>query len=379
MILIATVLFGVLVTALSGASTQSAYDEKTIPVLAIAQRALIDYAAANATRPGRLPCPDTTNTGVADAICGVAGASAIGRLPWKTLGIPDLRDGSGECLWYAVSGTFKENPLTTPINSDSPGQFTIKDDAGNTITTNVIAVVIAPGPPLAAAPIRGNLGTTQCGGNITASAYLDASGAVDNASPAPATFVAGKPTDTFNDRLLIIAPTQLFPPVEKRVAGEIRKALLSYYNTPGANLYFPYANAYTDGTYNCTPGVTRGRVPINIAGSCPGLADWPAPLPTWFTGDQWHLLTYYTLAPACESATPNCTGVGTLTVQTPSTVIPNGKALVIEAGRTLSGQTRPSTSVVDFLDGTENTNGDDIYAMQPTSATFNDTLVFVTP
>ena len=32
-----------------------------------------------------------------------------GRLPWKTLAIPDLRDGAGERLWYAVSVRFKRN------------------------------------------------------------------------------------------------------------------------------------------------------------------------------------------------------------------------------------------------------------------------------
>jgi hypothetical protein len=30
-------------------------------------------------------------------------AERLGRLPWKTLGLPDLRDGDGERLWYAVS------------------------------------------------------------------------------------------------------------------------------------------------------------------------------------------------------------------------------------------------------------------------------------
>jgi hypothetical protein len=34
-------------------------------------------------------------------------AQRLGRLPWKTLGLPDLRDGHGERLWYAVSTKYK--------------------------------------------------------------------------------------------------------------------------------------------------------------------------------------------------------------------------------------------------------------------------------
>src|SRR5215470_7444650 len=101
--LIALLIVGVLLTTLAAKSPQNQYDERSFPALAAAQQALIAYAASNRTLPGRLPCPDTTNTGVADTSCGAAGQNQIGRLPWKTLGLTDLRDGSGECLWYAVS------------------------------------------------------------------------------------------------------------------------------------------------------------------------------------------------------------------------------------------------------------------------------------
>ena len=41
----------------------------------------------------------------------------MGRLPWKTLGLDALKAGPGECLWYAVSGTYKNSPngVTTNI------------------------------------------------------------------------------------------------------------------------------------------------------------------------------------------------------------------------------------------------------------------------
>jgi hypothetical protein len=379
--LVALIIIGVLLGVLTSKSPQNQLDERSFPALAAAQQALIAYAAANPTSRGRLPCPDTTNTGVADLTCGAAGVNQLGRLPWKTLGLTDLRDGSGECLWYAVSGAFKQNPPSTPVNSDTNGQFIIVDGAGNTIVgatpqTQVIAVVFAPGPGLSGND-RTAAGTTQCGGNTTASNYLDATGGVDNAAPAGgvATFVAGQPSNTFNDRLLYITPTQFFPPLERRVAAEIKKVLFDYYAT---NAYYPYAHDFTGAPYDCTPLITRGLLPLNISAGCPGLADWAA-LPPWISADQWHLLTYYTVAPACTQTTPFCTGSGYLTVNNVPAPNNNKQALVIEAGRKLGGQVRPSPGVVDYLDGAVNTSGTDTYEIQSFSPSFDDTIAIVAP
>src|SRR5689334_19147629 len=72
----------------------------TAAALADAKTALIGYAVgirvdagvAGTPRIGDLPCPDITNTGVAGGSCSNGGGTTIGRLPWKTLGLPDLRD-----------------------------------------------------------------------------------------------------------------------------------------------------------------------------------------------------------------------------------------------------------------------------------------------
>src|SRR5213083_1501206 len=70
--------------------------------LAQAREALIAYATARpvsaAVGPGYLPCPDLDDDGWAEATCGSQNgdsgqAQRLGRLPWKTLGLPDLRDG----------------------------------------------------------------------------------------------------------------------------------------------------------------------------------------------------------------------------------------------------------------------------------------------
>lgn len=87
-----------------------------------------------------LPCPDAGSTeGHAAALC--PGLSR-GWLPWRTLNMPPLRDASGTCLWYEREGS--------------------------------TARVIAAGAP-GATQTRSSLGTRPiCGGNNSATQYLDA-------------------------------------------------------------------------------------------------------------------------------------------------------------------------------------------------------------
>src|ERR1700675_860066 len=84
-------------------------DQKTTAALAQAKDALIGRAASDNNRPGSLPCPDTNNDGSAELFVGNNCPSYIGRLPWRTLGLPDLRDSSGERLWYALSSTLRDH------------------------------------------------------------------------------------------------------------------------------------------------------------------------------------------------------------------------------------------------------------------------------
>lgn len=107
----------VFVTGLNRAGIQQERDRVTAAALAQAKEALIGYASAY-DRPGALPCPDTNNDGSGDANAPNACYSRIGRLPWKSLKLTDLRDGYGERLWYAVSANFTNMPSTLIINSD---------------------------------------------------------------------------------------------------------------------------------------------------------------------------------------------------------------------------------------------------------------------
>src|SRR5688500_14571592 len=143
--------------------------------LAQAREALLAYATDRAidavVGPGYLPCPDRDDDGWAEPTCGsLSGdsgqAQRLGRLPWKTLGLPDLRDGHGERLWYAVGSKHKGllNCAASRACVDmSPaaalGTLTIREPGGTVIhdgtradpsdaRAGAVAAVIAPGAPL---------------------------------------------------------------------------------------------------------------------------------------------------------------------------------------------------------------------------------------
>jgi hypothetical protein len=125
--------------------------EQTIRVLTQAKEALLGFAATYAQNhevklQGYLPCPNRDGDGSAEPPCSEKGQTVIGRFPWRTLGIPPLRDGSGECLWYAVSGNFKDNPKQW-LTSDSNGMIVIRNAKNEIITGSdqAIAVIFAPG------------------------------------------------------------------------------------------------------------------------------------------------------------------------------------------------------------------------------------------
>ena len=144
--------------------------------LARAREALIAYSAERPITawvgPGYLPCPDRDDDGWAESTCGSQSGhlgqdERLGRLPWKTLGLPDLRDGHGERLWYAVSSKYKGLLNCAPsracldMSPDSAlGTITVRDASGtllhdgrsadiaNLDRSGAVAVVIAPGPAL---------------------------------------------------------------------------------------------------------------------------------------------------------------------------------------------------------------------------------------
>ncbi|MGB8518322.1 MAG: hypothetical protein WCD45_10600, partial [Gallionella sp.] len=93
----------VLLSKLNSSAPNLSRQQQTTAALALAKDALIGRAASDANLPGSLPCPDNNDDGSADLLSGNDCTHYLGRLPWKSLGLADVRDGDGEHLWYALS------------------------------------------------------------------------------------------------------------------------------------------------------------------------------------------------------------------------------------------------------------------------------------
>lgn len=361
---------GALVYAMAGpASLSLERDKATTAAMARARDALIGYAAKDSNRPGSLPCPDTNNDGSANLYVGSECPSYIGRLPWRTLGLPDPRDGSGERLWYAVSRNYARNPWgASPLNTDTAGQLTV---TGTAPANDVIAVVFAPGA------VVGSQVRDTAGQNTVAN-YLEGG----NEASGTSTFTTGAASDGFNDKLLAITRDALSSVVEMRVAREARAVLLAFY---GANGFYPFANAYGDGSYRCTEDQLSGRIPRFFADFCkagPADPDWKGVTwPDWFFDNNWHQVVFYAVASKCtKPLSPACSASGGL-LTVSSMPPPNSdiQSLLIMPGRALAGQARPCGAVADCLEDPENTDADSVYVKSAVTSTANDRLLVVAP
>ena len=286
-------LVGVLVVGLTGDLVrQNDRESRTTDALAKAKEALVGYAAnypdEHAGRVfGYLPCPDTDGSGgegTTVTTCGSKDVTVIGRLPWKTLELPPLRDGDGECLWYAVSGTFKNNTPTDLMNWDTNGLITIMaPDGANYVsggsggagipTRRAAAVIFAPGAILPGQDR--SLGATNppsiCGGNYNAANYLDADAAstINNATAtstsanALSRYIAAinsirtaTATYTFNDRLAFITPDDIFADRAQK-----RSDFLPYLSDPNTGMLRAAADCIVQYGKTNLAGILDKRLP----------------------------------------------------------------------------------------------------------------------
>lgn len=219
-----------LLQALNEAARVARYDdEHTRRVLQEAKAALIGYAVSYPERatdtskgPGHLPCPDYTYQGGADPVgsadsCSLAAKTETGLLPWLTLDTNDLRDGSGAPLWYAVANDYRANSNAI-LNSETAGGIQVD---GN--PADVVAVIIAPGPPVGD-QVRNPRDMTAF---YHPANYLEG----ENASRGDNRF-ASTGTGLFNDRLITITRRELMAAVEQRVLKEVAGALNRYFHDP---------------------------------------------------------------------------------------------------------------------------------------------------
>jgi hypothetical protein len=213
-------------------------DRLAARALAEARETLLGYAATYTELkaksgaiyvPGHLPCPDLgsaiTDEGDESGHCGEEDETVIGHFPWQSLGMSSLRDGQGECLWYAVAGAYKANPKGRLLNPDIPGVFRVEDGQGRVLAKDVVAVLFAPGAALPGqegrATARDEAGrwNQECRWDYDARKFLEQGLAADfrlDANGGVIRFVAGAESERFNDRLAWITRAELFARIEKR-------------------------------------------------------------------------------------------------------------------------------------------------------------------
>ncbi|MDR1227552.1 MAG: hypothetical protein LBK55_00785 [Azoarcus sp.] len=359
----------VLVSSLAGSNPEIERQRRTVEALAQAKQALIAWALMQGDenpatkkgddgpeptyyRPGSLPCPDRNyfgqaSSGNASGSCSGKGGTSIGRLPWKSLGMDRLRDGHGESLWYAVSDNFRHHGLNkAAINSDSRGSLLLYANDGVTLLTpageELAAVVFAPGPPLP--------GQDRAAQPDAAVSYLEAFDGKNNAG-ATGPFIMGPARDArgdlvVNDLVVGISARELIAALERRALIEAQAALRNHVAEKG-QLPNP---APPDGS-NCASSVTSveslarcasdvvtpicsGRLPEDMLSE-----DLSSPVARWFTQNGWGRVMIY----AIHDTAAGCTETLNLDGLPMSYVL-------IAPGTARGGQTRPSTSLADYLE-----------------------------
>ncbi len=250
-------------------------------VLFQAKQALIGYAISYSDRnpnrlPGYLPCPDFDGDGLADAPCGLSGQSSFGRLPWKTLGLKVLRDSANECLWYAVSGAYKESPAGD-LAPGADGQLLLFDSDLNSLNginnrDAGIAIILSSGSSISGQNRTSTpANTTECASTLTSDSvrsarqYFETRSDVNNAngSYSPGTIlgltVSAIPSinhSTFinANQLAVAVPTvindniikitqddfdKVYPYMQRYIGNRVRQCLNNYASSNGGQLPWP--------------------------------------------------------------------------------------------------------------------------------------------
>ena len=386
---------GWLVSGLSSAKLEMDRERQIREALAEAKEALIGYAASDANRPGELPCPDVNNDGETlpftsapnhDQNSDLTCVNLVGRLPYKRLRLPDLRESGGELLWYALSDNFHAG-VATPINSDVVGQLNVN---GPSPANGIVAIIFAPGPAINAQS-RGAANVN----NVTH--YLDGENAV-----APLTaFSSGPLNAIFNDRIIAVSADDLFAVVEKRVLAEVERALNDYFVT-GSNVYPPPASFSDASCLGTAPtaacasdsSVDGGRIPANpIPSWTPNAAILQGSASSWFQVNGWREVIYYAPAYTCTNPVlanciycslnfltdPRCNaavGGGFVTLDVPpGAPLANQKVVLVSAGRPIGTQVRVNPAdkgnPANYVES-ENADSDNTYLKADLSSTFYD-------
>ncbi len=295
------------VSSLSINQLQQKRQDHTQLVLNKAKQALLDYAVARAevssgaSRKGEwgfLPCPDyngITGEGNQGANCESTNESDLGLLPYRALDLDVLNDGNGDCLYYAVSGAYKQSPETGMLNEDSNGYFQLVDNNGVAVTginpeDRIVAIVISPGKVLPGQSRNFSVGS-ECGKDYAnLSAYLDSNGITDNAVLTgvadvidqflPGNALSALETNPYNDRMITLSRQEVWNAVLARpdfnskmndLTEALAMCLASYANSAPTVQRLPWpatvalADYRNNDDYTDVAGIYGGRYPFIVS------------------------------------------------------------------------------------------------------------------
>lgn len=281
-----------LLTSLNAGTSRTALDRAhNARVMGEAKQALIGWVARNALdssdqNPGRLPCPEpvqfvgtscegiaaphTCNTEVPSIEASTC--TAVGRVPWRTLGIAKPLDAAGEPLWYATSTgwTLTTSASALSINSDSVGQLNVDGNANA-----AVALIVAPGPALTVSASTNCAARTQQRISTTSPDLRDYLECQNATNPADSTFATAGPSGSFNDQVVQVSTRDLLPQIEaaiaKRIERDIVPTLKSVYaggewGLSATDTVFPFAATFADpatATYLGVAGQYQGLFPFS--------------------------------------------------------------------------------------------------------------------
>lgn len=319
--------------------------QKNITVMAQAKTAIEGYALRQQPMGG-LPCPDIDDDGFADVV-GVNCSAYLGRLPYKTLSLPELRDGDGSVLWYAVERNL--------VASSSAAK-----------NSSALHSLVLDSQPMAALVIAANrvVDNQVRGTPINVNAYLEG----ENASANTEIFEQVVDED-HNDQLLGISYSAFWHLVQRSYVKQLGELLSRYQQACGE---LPWAASFGGPPYNSVDLQQAGAVPFHSALPVDwntGCAAGIVPANWWYT--HWGPEIYYAM---CTSAQANCISIVGDSPQAAAGVL-------VAPGVPIGSQSRPSTDLTQYF---ENENADgatpfELLRIMNFSGSFNDVVYPITP
>jgi hypothetical protein len=267
-----------LVGSLNAASQRVERAAVTESALAQAKAALIGRAARDENRPGSLPCPDTDGDGSAETLAGNHCPAYVGFLPWRTLGLTDLRDGSGARLWYVQSRSFRDDDSAEPINNERRGDLELRSANGAApgalLAGDLVAMVIAPERPVAPG------GISQSRPSADPAQYLE----FQSFAPTGPVF-AYRQLPESNDGIVTVSHRDLFSVVDQAVFERIERTFVPKMQALASRWgRYPFAMPFDPSNLGASgqTGVYEGSLPL--ARASVSTAFWLSPTGTQVGG-----------------------------------------------------------------------------------------------